>query len=74
LGLSEFWLFFIPKGVRIIEEVEQLFNHRFISSPIFMSAESLRLRLDKQQLTKIYVDPGDIKNYFFDVRFLDDMI
>ena len=49
-------------------------SHRFISSPIFMSLESLRLRLDKQQHTKIYVDPKDIKNYFFDVSFLDDMI
>jgi hypothetical protein len=49
-------------------------SHRFISSPIFMSSESLRLRLDKQHHTKIYVDPRNIGNYFFDVSFLDDII
>jgi len=49
-------------------------NCRFISSPIFMSLESLRLRMDKQQRTKIYVDPRNISNYFFDTRFLDDII
>jgi len=48
-------------------------SRRFISSPIFMPPESLRLRLDNQHYTNIYVDPANINNYFFDIRFLYNM-
>lgn len=46
--------------------------YRFMSPPIFMSPESLRLRLDSQGRTKIYIDRDNVNNYFFDLRFLEN--
>jgi len=42
--------------------------------PIFMSLESLRLLMNKPGRIKIYVDPSNANNYFFDVRFLHDIV
>ncbi|HMI63692.1 MAG TPA: hypothetical protein VK518_22405 [Puia sp.] len=46
-------------------------DFRFISQPINMSIESLRLRMERQKQTDIYIDPINENKYYFDLSFLN---
>ena len=53
---------------RISESKEMEFRSDLIKLPL----ESLRLRLDRQKFTYIYVDPNSYNNYLFDIDFLHE--
>jgi hypothetical protein len=46
----------------------------FVSEPINMSIESLRLRLERQEYTNIYIDSTNENKYYFDLSFLNSAL
>ena len=44
---------------------------RYTSSPVYKDEISIRFYLSQQKAIKIYIDPSNQDNYYFDVSFID---